>query len=104
MGKRHEQEQFILGWLKANEPFGINVLNGEFHDAFHAEFGGAFLPYPWGCRPVLKAMRLLETMCKQGVLVRWIQTKKDMRLEPDFPNWWYVYQLPTTKFGNKSNG
>jgi hypothetical protein len=83
-----ERENFVMEWLRSN--FSADVLNKDFHDAYHKRFGGKRLVQPYGASPVPEAQKILASMYKQGMLER---SATGIALGADFPKWVYVYTL-----------
>ena len=89
----NEQEQFIVEWCQNNLCTG--VTDSPFHDEFYAKFGGARKQYLWGAAPVHKAMRLMYSMSRRGILAR-AKVLPGSNGGLGFPNWCYTYHLPGT--------
>ena len=85
-------EQFVLDYL---DRYGgwVDCCHGDFHDAFHARFGGARRECYWGPQPVHTAMRAIRNLYRRGVLVRGIVSLGG-NWQPGLPKWVYVYYRP----------
>jgi len=83
-------QEFILDYLRENDT--ISILEEEFHDGFHNQFGGKRSGTRWGSDPVYKAQRWLERLYRQSILDR---SRISIR-DPEFPNWVYIYTLSDT--------
>ena len=85
-----EQEKFVIEWLKREQ--NADALCVEFHNTFHAIFGGKRNPVIYGASLVFKAQRLLSSMYERGLLVRCVVSLPEHI--SGFPNWVYSYSLP----------
>ena len=86
----HAQRQFVIEYLRRN--FEADACNQEFHDEFHALFGGARHETYWGAQTVYKAQRLLKAMADDGTLERY-PVGLGGNWQPGFPRWVYGYTL-----------
>lgn len=89
---KQEQKEWIINWLQTN--LEASSMNTQFHEDFHAKFGGARKERIWGAQPVRSAMSLLSEMAKDGILeVRRVGLQN---WQPGFPKHCLCYSLPNT--------
>lgn len=86
-----DQEKFVLEFVDKHG--SLDVCNGDFHDAYHARFGGKRIHYRFGAQPVPEAMARVKALYQRGVLSRAV-ISLGYNWQPGFPKWVYSYFRP----------
>lgn len=71
----------------------VSVLDANFHEDFHARFGGARKLKHWGAQPVAAAMTLLRRLFDRRLLRRARVGLRGGEWQPGFPRWVWEYRL-----------
>ena len=83
----------MLEYIASGPYCAVSVLDGDFHDAFHARFGGARKWKAWGASPVPSAMATLRRLYDRRLLRRARTGLRGGEWQHGFPKWVWEYML-----------
>lgn len=93
MTNKAERWAWIEDWLRRDGNYCADVVNQDFHEAYHARFPEyKRKEHVWGAQPVAQAQRDLAAMAAAGLLSVG-RVNLGANWQPGFPKWVNGYML-----------
>lgn len=89
-----QRQDWVIEYIRNNTE--ASAINQDFHEKFHAKFGGARKETFWGAQPVRAAQGILSKLAKDGILEA-RRISLGFAWQQGFPRHVLSYSLPSSE-------